>query len=432
MEQFMKIGIVGSGIAGLTSAWLLQRAGHQVTIFDKLERPGMDAHSFDIRQDTHTQRIDVPSRMCGPTLWPNLSKFYQALGVELEEVQPTQSFSMFGEKSYLHLGTAFQPSLNVRSIVNGKVRRILAEAKRLRDDGRRDLLKGMESGVTLKEYLQKRKYDTEFVERFLYPTLSSTVCTCSFEALDNYPAIIVLESLDKLTRAPLFRTRRGTEDVVKRITRAGFQILGAHEVRQVVRRAGSVHVETHHQSKLQSWEFDHFIFATQANHIDGLVADLTPEESSTLSGFHYECVPVVVHDDHRLMPGDQGNWSTFNMVSNKVDRSAMCSVLLDRFHSPWRLPRSVFQTINPIVSPNLESIVCRTSLQRPVVTIGSFSAWASLDRLHSEPGRNIWFTGSYASRGIPLLESAVIASVDVAEKMGVCASAPFDLTMQIG
>lgn len=428
----MKIGIVGSGIAGLTTAWLLQRSGHHVTIFDQLERPGMDAHSFDIQQGNHAQRIDVPSRMCSPSLWPNLLKFYQALGVELEEVLPTQSFSLFGEKSYLHLGTAFQPSLNVRSIINGKVRRILAEAKRLRDDGRRDLQNGMEPDETLKEYLGKRKYDTEFVERFLYPTLSSTVCTCSFEALDHYPAIIILESLDKLTRAPLFKTRWGTEDVVNRITRAGFQMLGAHKVKQVIRRAGSVHVETQQHSTQHSWEFDHFVFATQANHVAGILSDITPDESSLLSGFRYESVPVVVHDDQRLMPSDNGNWSTFNMVSNQVDQSAMCSVLLDRFHSPWRLPRSVFQTINPIVSPNPESIFCRSSLQRPVVTNGSFSAWTNLDKLHSEAGRNVWFTGSYASRGIPLLESAVVASVRVAEKMGVCPTSPFDMAMPIG
>jgi len=44
---------------------------------------------------------------------------------------------------------------------------------------------------------------------------------------------------------------------------------------------------------------------------------------------------------------------------------------------------------------------------------------AELETLQLQPNRHIWFCGSYASHGIPLLESAVNSSVKVAAQLGV-------------
>ena len=39
-----------------------------------------------------------------------------------------------------------------------------------------------------------------------------------------------------------------------------------------------------------------------------------------------------------------------------------------------------------------------------------------LQALHAQPGRRLWFCGSYAQAGIPLLESAVRSADDVAQR----------------
>ena len=37
----MKVLVLGSGVIGVTSAWYLQRAGHEVTVVDRQPEPGM-------------------------------------------------------------------------------------------------------------------------------------------------------------------------------------------------------------------------------------------------------------------------------------------------------------------------------------------------------------------------------------------------------
>ncbi|MDO8597000.1 MAG: FAD-dependent oxidoreductase, partial [Sulfuricaulis sp.] len=38
----MKVLVLGSGVIGVTSAWYLSRAGHEVTVVDRQPEPGME------------------------------------------------------------------------------------------------------------------------------------------------------------------------------------------------------------------------------------------------------------------------------------------------------------------------------------------------------------------------------------------------------
>ena len=78
----MKIAVIGSGIAGLTAAWLFQRGGHQVSLYEKRSSVGLDA--FRVTTATDGVRCDVPSRMFNALHWPNLVRLYEILGVETQ------------------------------------------------------------------------------------------------------------------------------------------------------------------------------------------------------------------------------------------------------------------------------------------------------------------------------------------------------------
>jgi predicted NAD/FAD-binding protein len=54
----MRIGIIGGGAAGLTTAWLLER-DHDVTLFEKDDRLGGHAHTVDIEVDGRPLAVDA-------------------------------------------------------------------------------------------------------------------------------------------------------------------------------------------------------------------------------------------------------------------------------------------------------------------------------------------------------------------------------------
>jgi predicted NAD/FAD-binding protein len=72
-----KVAVVGSGVAGLSTAYLLSRE-HTVTIFEREAAVGMDAHSLD----AHGARMDIPLRVFSESYYPNLCSIYKHLGVK--------------------------------------------------------------------------------------------------------------------------------------------------------------------------------------------------------------------------------------------------------------------------------------------------------------------------------------------------------------
>jgi predicted NAD/FAD-binding protein len=79
----------------------------------------------------------------------------------------------------------------------------------------------------------------------------------------------------------------------------------------------------------------------------------------------------------------------------------------------------IFQTWNPLFEPQPDQVISRTALSRAVVDHESQRALQTLETLHAETGRQVFFAGSWASMGIPLLESAVQSAMRVAQHLQV-------------
>ena len=223
----------------------------------------------------------------------------------------------------------------------------------------------------------------------------------------------MLEALQKLAaKSPLLKTKNGTTDVVQRLSRKIDDVRLLTEVKQIVSTDHGVGLVAESAGLRQEHSFDHLIVAVQANQAAKIVDSLSCDEQEMLSSFKYENVPVVVHCDSGLMPPDRKRWATFNMMVSG-DSAAMCSVWMNQFHAAWPDCDDVFQTINPVQLPASEFTIDTANLQRPVVDQDSLAAWELISKLNAQTDRKVWFCGSYASRGIPLLESGVKSAGDV-------------------
>lgn len=402
-----KIAIIGSGIAGLAAARNFKRQGHHITLFEKQASPGVGAHGFELNVDGHEILGDLPSRMFNQELWPNVSRLYDDLNIEYEKVSARQTFldRESGRSFSFALPVDWKTKLGVAVGTNSSA--MLKHLHRLQQQSSNDIADGT-AGGSFTQYLDKHGFPDAFSKEFLLPALSATVCTCSDQAIGNYPAVILLDAMQKIASDDgLWRVSNGSSAVVNALVGSVDDLRCSTNVLSVVENADAVTVslqDSEHQ-------FDQVIVATQANQVANLCPNLPQDIRSLMAAFTYEDVSVVVHTDQQFMPEDQRDWTVFNFETSRL--GSMCTVWLNKFHTQWPQVRPIFQTIKPLDTPSADSIICSANLQRPVVTTASKELWEALKQINQRENR-IKFCGSYAVPGIPLLESAVVSAQRVA------------------
>ncbi|OYU98547.1 MAG: hypothetical protein CFE45_16080 [Burkholderiales bacterium PBB5] len=168
--------------------------------------------------------------------------------------------------------------------------------------------------------------------------------------------------------------------------------------------------------------FDHVVLATQANQALALLGEGTEggtaDERAVLAGFTYAPVEVISHTDAALMPARRVDWSPVNLWCSAAHDVAESTIWVNAVQPVLNGAPDVFQTVHPLRAPCEGTVLGRAKFERPVVDAASQQALAGLERLLDEPGRRLWFCGSYAQAGIPLLESAARSAHEVARRLG--------------
>lgn len=411
-------------MTGLAAAWMLGRE-HDVSLFDRLPVIGLVAHSFQSTVDGIPIRGDVPSRMFNCREWPTICRLLEILEVPSDSV--TASVAIFDDQGghLLRTADALSPwRMSLRGLARPAAVRIVRDARRLHREGQRDADEPELRFVSMATYLRDRNYSLDFITGFLYPILSSTICTCSHAALDQYPASILLNVLRNLTdrQTPLLRVRGGVVNLCERmLDDSPISLRLRVDVGAIRRNRSQVEIDTgvlDGEPRCES--YDHVILAVQANQVSRLVDDLSPPESAVLNSVAYESVSVrVISRDESDLPPNV-DLETFNIwPSETPGGSSRCVVRMNRFHTEWPRCADYYQVIQPEsrdtgADGNFDSVI---RLQRPVVSVGSWDTWRRLSQLSMDADRRVWFAGSFAEPGVPLLESAIRSATRIVRRL---------------
>jgi predicted NAD/FAD-binding protein len=407
-----KVAVVGGGIAGLAAAWRLS-SRHEVTLFERHASPGMAVHGVQIGSGVDACRVDVPLRVFYPGYYPQLTALYRDIGVETEVVDYSATFTdadripFFGYRNW-HLGPLAIPFPERGSILGLRALRIVRDLVRLR---RRRA--GGTRGRTIGALLEDEGYSHDFSHGFLLPTFA-TICTCTYASVSAFPAEHVIDYLRRgVLLTSVRRARAGADDVVRRLTARIAHVRCSVDLEGVTRSSAHVDVRVDGTNE----PFDHVVVATQANQALRLLDAPTEGERRALSAFRYESVEVVMHTDRTLLPARREAWAPVNLLVSAGSDRPMSTIWMNAVQPALRGRPDVFQTVHPLLVLDAEKVLATARFERSVVDAASDTALDEISHLHDESDRRVWFCGSYARAGIPLLESAVASSARVVEAL---------------
>ncbi len=423
----MKIAIVGSGIAGISCAWLLSQhadSQHQVTIFEQNPTLGGHTNTVDVSFEGKTFPVDTGFLVFNDWTYPNLIAMFKHLNIE--DALSDMSFSVkltdaAGaskiEWSGSNLATVFsQPSNLFRPRFLSMVRDIVRfnrEATALATQ------KATLSGK-VGEYLAANGYSATFRDWYLTP-MAGCIWSTPTRKIEDFPLATLLtfchnHGLLSVNHRPQWRTVKGGAAHYLRALAPKIADVRTHAgVERVTRYADYVMVRANGQDE----SFDQIVFACHTDQTLKLLADANEAEREALGAIGYQANTAILHTDARVLPIRRRAWASWNFHSdyartetNSAEPVSL-TYLINRLQ-PVPFTSPVLVTMNPKLALDPAKIIKTIQYDHPIFEPKSVSA--KRDVRHLQGARRSWFAGAWTRYGFH--EDGLMSGIAVAKAMG--------------
>ena len=415
-----KIAVIGGGVAGIVSAYLLQ-PHHQVTLFEQNDYLGGHTNTIEIGQGPDAGlAVDTGFIVLNDATYPLFQKFLARLGVETRVAEMSFGFQCL-QSGLVYAGNDLNGLFaQRRNLINPTFLRFLLEIARFGKKARKDLACGSVPSVTLGEYLQQGNFSSFIVDNYLLPMAAAIWSTPALRAAD-FPAEAFLRffknhGLLSLRHRPQWKTVvGGSFAYVKAFQREfGGRIHLNAGVEKIFRGAGGVRLQF---ANGQSEQFDQVIIATHADQALRLLGDPSVEEQRLLAPWQYQLNHTVLHTDASLLPKQRSAWSAWNFTREATADTDTQPVFVTYYMNllqGLQAQQHYCVTLNRRESFRPETVIAEFDYQHPQYNFDSLVTQVELPSLNGQ--RNSWFCGSYFGFGFH--EDAIRSAVAVAEGLG--------------
>lgn len=412
----MRIAIVGAGVSGLVSAWILARK-HAVTLFEADGRLGGHVHTHDVDDGGERRGIDSGFIVFNDRTYPNFVRLLELLGVPAQASE--MSFSVQSERTGLEYnGTSLNALFAQRAnLLRPSFHGMLRDIVRFNRAAKELAGAGAES-TTLGEFLDEGGYGREFVDHYLVP-MSAAVWSTDPAGMRRFPARFLARFFDNhgfltLGERPTWRTvRDGSARYVEALTRplAG-RIRSATPVRAIRRRADGVDVIP---AGGEAERFDHVVIAAHSDQALAMLADPSDAERAVLGAIPYQANEAVLHTDEALLPRRRLARASWNyLVPRDAARGPAVTYWMNRLQAlPTATPYCVTLNRGGAIRP--ERVLARMTYHHPLFTAAAPAAQSRRDEIQGV--RRTWFAGAYWRNGFH--EDGVVSALAVAESFGL-------------
>ena len=428
------VAVVGSGISGLSAAWLLSENGYEVTLFEADSRLGGHTNTVNILDPAGQAplSIDTGFIVFNERTYPNLTALFEHLGVAVEDSDMSFAVSARGG-SFEYSGTGLAGLFaQKRNLLRPRFWLMLRDLIRFYKRAPQAMARAenMRETFSLGSYLRDHVYSKAFIEDHLLP-MAAAIWSSPETSVDAFPFSAFVRfnenhGLLSLNNRPQWRTvSGGAKNYIAALTKAVSHIVYNCPVTSVRSDSGGVHLTTQQGDQ---HSFKQVVLAVHADKALSMLEAPTPLESSLLSSFSYTKNQAVLHTDPSFMPKRKAAWASWN-VQTHTRGAAQHSGQSARKTGPAKQPPTVtywmnklqnlesdtnfFVTLNPQTPVNPDSILYQTDYEHPFFDRTSMAAQARLWELQGI--NNIWYAGAHFGYGFH--EDGLQAGLRVAEEI---------------
>jgi predicted NAD/FAD-binding protein len=289
----MKIAIIGGGASGMVTAYLLDKQGHRVTVFEK--QPILGGHIRTLNKNVrpnHSQCEEILENgvLEFPFAFSNFLSLMQELEVELEPVK-------IGSGLFLKNGRHILSGVSIQKNFSGIQRAI--EYLRL------DTLYARSAAFWVKmQFSQTQNFYDRPLSQYLkrqclrncwLKLLTMYSYSMPFQLIDDFPAELAIPALRKYIFVNWFAIKGGVYSYIEKILQRfkGKIFLNAR-ISDITRASEGIKIEL---ADGVPQFFDKIVFATPPDAVLKLLADPTEEEIKRFSGWKANYATTFLHAD---------------------------------------------------------------------------------------------------------------------------------------
>ncbi|WP_052668264.1 NAD(P)/FAD-dependent oxidoreductase [Nitriliruptor alkaliphilus] len=423
----MRIAVIGTGISGLASAWLLSPR-HEVHVFERETRLGGHTHTVRVPrvgtpggapEDGGDLSVDTGFVVYNEATYPLLVRLFDELGVT---TQPSDmSWSLRCERCDLeYAGSARGVVAQPGNLVRPSYLRMLTDIARfnrlgasLVDDPRADEL-------ALGRFLLAAGFEHGFRHHYLQP-MAAAIWSSGTQDIETLPLGTLLRFfanhglLGVTTHHPWRTVVGGTSSYIAPLS-APFadRIHRGDGVAAIERDLDGVTVRT---ASGASARFDAVVLATQADEALALLVDPRREEKELLGAWGYRDNATYLHTDTALLPRSRDAWASWNYLLDDCQTPSQRVSLSYHMNRLQTLdePREYVVTLNPTVPPREGTVLRRLDYRHPTYSPEAVATQSRLDELN---GRDRTFhVGAYQRYGFH--EDGLWSAVRAVSHLGI-------------
>ena len=413
----MKIGIIGSGISGLATAFYLSKHC-DVTIFEKNKKFGGHANTFNFNFENNDIPIDCGFIVYNKKNYPNFIKILDYLEVLSEPSD--MSFAMSVDKSFEYSGSLVGMLANYKNILDKDYYKMIYDIFRFFKLSPK-YLKKIDDNYTLDQFLNKFQFSDHFSKYHIIP-MASAIWSSPEKEILKFPVKSLFDfynnhQLLNFIERPQWRTiKEGSinyvNSLINHLKKNKNNVLHLNTEIIDIKRNKSKQVLL--DNKKRKHEFDYVVLACHTDQSSRIISNSDQKLSKLLKDFRYQNNLAYLHFDQSIMPKNRLVWSSWNYYTDSKKQISCITYWMNKLQN-LNTEKNIFITLNPINIPSENKIIKIFKYEHPIYDQNSLNVQKQIEEYQGK--NNIYFAGAWNGYGFH--EDGVKSALNIIKKLNI-------------